>query len=245
MAELTLTVPCGTHEVPALLWSPPGRTVGPVVLLGHGGSGHKRSERNVRLARWFARHAGVASLAVDGPFHGDRAVPGDGPTGYQRRIVERGAEATHERMTSDWLAALDASGEAGLVDTGAVAFVGSSMGARFGVPVCAALGSRLVGAVISQFGLDQSAVLPDGLAARDLVTASARQIAAPVLQQVHWDDEVFPRAGQFELFDLFPSPGKRLRVRPGVHAASHPGDEHGWQQWVAAHLPPSPIDPSG
>ena len=39
---------------------------------------------------------------------------------------------------------------------------------------------------------------------------------------MQWDDEVFPRNGQFELFDALASADKRLIARPGPHARTHP-----------------------
>jgi hypothetical protein len=90
----------GGREVPGVLWRPDSGSAASVVLLGHGGSGHKRSERHARLATWFAACAGIASLAIDGPFHGDRAVEG-GPLDYQNRVSREGAAVVHDRMRQD------------------------------------------------------------------------------------------------------------------------------------------------
>lgn len=223
--------------IPAALWRPASHTAAPVVLLGHGGSGHKRSERNVRLAAMLAR-AGIASLAIDGPFHGDRAVDGDGPLDYQKRIVQEGAHKVHDRMCQDWLHALEVAEDSGWVDGQNVAFLGLSMGARYGVPVCAALSARLQCAVIGKFGLSQADRLPSGLAANDTIIAAAESIRAPILQHVQWHDEVFPRQGQLELFELFASPEKQLRGRSGDHASTRPDDETAWCQCVSTYLKP-------
>ncbi|HTZ43327.1 MAG TPA: hypothetical protein VMB79_05640, partial [Jatrophihabitans sp.] len=96
-------------DVPGVLWSPVARAGGPspgepppVVLLGHGGSGHKTTDRLCRLAG-LLRRAGVAALAIDGPFHGDRAGPGDAGPGYQRRVIALGADPVMDSMVADWL----------------------------------------------------------------------------------------------------------------------------------------------
>lgn len=78
-----------------------------------------------------------------------------------------------------------------------------------------------------KFGLTSASHLAR-LAADDLIRSSAAVIDAPVLMHVQWDDEIFPRAGQFELFDLLTSPAKRLRVRAGGHTTTRPDDETAW-----------------
>ena len=64
--------------VPGALWEPatPAGPV-PLVLLGHGGNGHKRQDYVKAVARGLARHHGVAAAAVDGPVHGDRRADSD------------------------------------------------------------------------------------------------------------------------------------------------------------------------
>src|SRR5215468_9443644 len=62
-----------TGIVPGILWTPTqqDRPV-PLVLMGHGGSGHKRADRQLLLGQRFAGVAQMAAVAIDGPFHGDR-----------------------------------------------------------------------------------------------------------------------------------------------------------------------------
>ncbi|WP_235916063.1 hypothetical protein [Antrihabitans cavernicola] len=175
-------------------------------------------------------------MAIDGPFHGDRSVDGDAPLDYQRRIAQVGARSVHQSMRDDSLAALAVADQLDWVDEQRVAFLGMSMGARYGLPVCSALGTRLKCAVLGKFGLTQSDDLPETLAANDMITHAAANIHAPVLQHVQWHDELFPHDGQFELFDLFASTEKVLRARPGDHALTRLDDEIAWREYVGANL---------
>src|SRR5437867_5599019 len=62
-----------TGIVPGMLWTPTqqDRPV-PLVMMGHGGSGHKRADRQLMLGQRFAGVSQMAAVAIDGPFHGDR-----------------------------------------------------------------------------------------------------------------------------------------------------------------------------
>jgi dienelactone hydrolase len=222
-----------------VLWSPQATAPQATVLLFHGGSGHKRSERHRQMGRRLASE-GLAAVAIDGPYHGDRVTAPMAPSAYQQLIADEGIERVTARMTADWLEALSALAGLGLADDAHVSVFGMSMGARFGLPAAAALGSRLQCAVLGKFGLRQVAPLHPGLRALDLMAAAAHAVSAPLLYHVQWDDEIFPRDGQFELFDALASADKQLIARPGPHARTHPDDQMSWQDFISLNTPHAP-----
>ena len=219
-----------------MLWSTGTVAAPPAVLLFHGGSGHKRSERHLRMGRWLAS-AGFAVIAVDGPYHGNRVASPMAPAVYQQLIVDEGIEQVTARMTRDWLDTVASLAAEGLADDANIGVFGISMGVRFGLQVAAALGSSLRSAVFSKFGIRQTALLHPGLCAPSLMMTAARAVSSPVLHHVQWDDELFPRDGQFELFDSLASADKRLIARSGPHAETHPDDEGAWQEFLRTSKP--------
>jgi hypothetical protein len=55
---------------------------------------------------------------------------------------------------------------------------------------------------------------------------------------VQWDDAIFPRDGQFELFDALGSADKHLIARPGPHGETHPDDEASWRDFIGRTAAP-------
>ena len=222
--------------VPGHVWEPAGCPRSPVVLLGHGGSGSKRAPRITRLASWFAGRAGITAAAIDGPFHGDRVTRPLPATEYQQLIADEGLEQVTKRMVDDWLLLLAHLSAGGVVDTDRVGYVGLSMGTRFGIPLAAALGTRLRCAVFGKFGLRQNIPMNPALEDPDLIVSAAQRVTAPIALYVRWDDELFPRSGQLELFEAFASVDKVLICRPGSHNGSHGDDEPLWCRFIDRRL---------
>lgn len=213
--------------VPGVVWLPAyAESSWPVVALGHGGSGHKRNSRNVDLGHWFASRAGIAAVAIDGPHHGDRAA------------TPLAAGESRSRMVSDWNAAIAAVRTLEGVDMAGLGYFGLSMGTRFGLPLAAALGGDLSCAVFGKFGLRAAAGLYEDPTTMDGISADARQISTPTLLHVQWDDELFPRDGQFALFESLGSREKQLIAFPGSHGDTAPTASAMWCDFIRKHLRP-------
>jgi dienelactone hydrolase len=222
--------------VPGILWQPehPQRTL-PLVLLGHGGSGHKRADRQLQLARRFAESQ-IAAVAIDGPYHGDRLTEPLDSRQYQQQMAATGVDTVTDSMVDDWFAVLDAIGSQNLIDTNRVAYLGLSMGTRFGLPFVAAAGPRLRCAVLGKYGLQQPQSMPAAIDMTPRFTRDAPRITVPLLFHVQRDDELFPRPGQLNLFDLLGSPDKQLLTFPGPHGHTPPTAITTWHEFVCRRL---------
>jgi dienelactone hydrolase len=180
---------------------------------------------------------GIAVLAIDAPFHGDRSLPDGGQRSYLDHMARQGLTQVYGEACADWAAALEVAG-GHAVDTNRVGFVGLSMGSNFGFPLCAQLGDQLRCAVVGELGLVVADGYPRIVAASADVIGAAQRLTAPVVMHMQWDDEVFTRDGQLALFDLIGSSNKQLHARPGPHGFTHPEDEESWVSFVARHLSP-------
>ena len=217
--EREFTVERAGQPIPGIAWHPT-RTERPVplVLLGHGGSGHKRSEKMLKLGRIFSEQYGWWAVAIDGPVHGGRGSVSDAAQPAYRQMWQR--PNVVQDMIDDWRAVLDAVSTQAEIDTARIGYWGLSMGTMFGLPYVAAE-RRIRAAVLGKAGLRGPSVERSGIDKHFRIHAPA--VAIPLLFVMQWDDERFDRDGQLELFDMLPSKDKRLHAYPGPH--SHDGPE--------------------
>jgi cephalosporin-C deacetylase-like acetyl esterase len=207
VVERGFEVAGGAGLVPGVLWTP-SEVSGPVplVLMGHGGGGHKRDEHRTDLAYTYVLDHGIAAAAIDGPAHGDRALPDGTRPDYGPALVDQ--------MVVDWRATLDALAALEEIDETRVAYGGVSMGTIFGLPFIASE-PRIRAAVLGLAGLHDEFGRTTGINER--LAHDAPSVRCPVLFIVQWDDELVARDGAFELFGLLGSPDKRMHVHPGSH----------------------------
>ena len=208
-----------TGIVPGILWTPAqqDRPI-PLILMGHGGSGHKRADRQLLLGRRFAGVAQMAAVSIDGPLHGNRVSEQLDRRQYQERMAAMGVDKVTNGMVDDWRATLEALSHLDSIDANRVAYIGFSMGTRFGLPYVAAAGDRLRCAVLGKNGMRQASPATAIANMAPRFKQDAPNIKVPVLFHVQWDDELFSRDGQFELFDLLKT--KLSNSKAGVHLSS-------------------------
>ena len=195
--------------VPLALWLPVSARPSPLLLVGHGGSGHKASSFVTDLLDPLVRQRGIAVAAIDGPVHGDRRSTPASPEATRdefRALWDAGGSV--EPMVADWRAAIDTLCAFREIDATALAYYGLSMGTAYGLPLLA-VEPRIRAAVFGMWGTSRanSARLVD----------DARRVRCPTLFSLQWDDPLFTREGQFELFDALATDDKRMAVHPGGH----------------------------
>jgi len=201
--SLGFDIEANGHQVPGIYWKPEGGS-DRLVLLGHGGGANKTVDYIVNVARLLAAK-GIASVAIDGPGHGERAEFASDDPNWDFQKVWHGNGGT-DTVIKDWKAALDfIESQEGARPT---AWWGLSMGTMMGIPVVASE-DRIRVALLGLMG-------NWGPNAEDLARL-APKVTCPIRYLLQWDDEIVPRDSVLALFDLIGSTKKTLHANPGKH----------------------------
>lgn len=230
--ERAFTVDRGGEAIPGVCWRAATiETATPLVLMGHGGSSHKRNERMTMLGRLFSGTYGWCAAAIDGPVHGDRGPVTSSSDSEYRALWQR--DNPVQEMIDDWKAVLDALLALDGIDPDRIGYWGQSMGTMFGLPFIASE-ARVKVAVLGKAGMTGMSPTRSGIAPTFEKFAPA--VSQPVLFNMQWDDERFDRDGQFDLFDRIGSADKRLHAYPGIHADHGPDAVAAQADFLKRHL---------
>ncbi|MDR7093172.1 alpha/beta hydrolase [Hydrogenophaga laconesensis] len=204
------------RRIPGLLWRPM-QAHGPValVLVQHGGSGHKGDASVLELVDALCAR-GLSVVAIDGLIHGDRrTLPPAGREALLQQFLAFWQTVGGERETlvADWLHVIDALGAVDGLANAVLGWCGLSMGTAYGMTVVARCPSMRA-AVLGKWSATHAN-------SRHLLSDAAQVKAATLFVQ-HWDDELFDRQGTLDVFSALATPDKRLVVYPGAHFGRSP-----------------------
>ena len=230
------------ETVPAVIWAPQGaKGPRPLVLMGHGGSQHKKTPGIRTRAAQYAQRLGYATLAIDAPGHGDRISRAEAVANMREvgaRVTGQVASPwTPERLqlmaqrtasaVPEWNAALEAALGFDFVGRdGPIGYWGVSMGTAIGVPFVAQC-PRITAAVFGLAGLRPNAAEFE---------AAAKAITCPVEFVFQWEDAVAPREHGLGLFNAFASKEKTMHINPGGHMDIPDFESASWERFFVRHL---------
>lgn len=247
VTERSFTLDVDGQAVPGLVWTPEGATgPRPTILIGHGGTQHKRVPNVLSLARRLVRHQGFAAVAIDAPGHGDRSTAAERaaarvPADERRRrltdMTPEQARAWNRRTelgVTEWKATVDALATVDQIGTGPFGYWGVSMGTAIGLPFVAdepRIGCAVLGLA--------------GLTRRGTGTAfeqAAQRLAVPVLFLFQWGDELASHEAGLALFDAIGSTEKTMHINPGGHIEMPLFEREAAEAFFVRHLASTDAD---
>jgi pimeloyl-ACP methyl ester carboxylesterase len=214
VTEREFTVEVDGRTVPGVAWIPMSAgSPCPVVLIGHGGTfggtGHKRAEGQVRLARLLSDRHGVAAAAIDMPGAGDRPEAAAEAKRREEMSIE---DALRDLWTvesiantiADWKGAIAYLQDELELGDAPLGYWGLSGGTMFGLPLVASE-PRITVAVLGLNG------------AVPMMMKHAPDVRCRVLYIHNLDDQFGQTETGLELFDALGTDDKRFHAFPGGH----------------------------
>jgi pimeloyl-ACP methyl ester carboxylesterase len=231
--------------VPGIRWRPEhAEAPCPTILIGHGGTQHKRVPNVVGLARRFVRHLGYAAVALDAPGHGERitdpaqaerrrqaiqariaAGPGAGGISLGSEEAKEWVERTTKGI-AEWHALLDRLDEQ---EGGSrYGYWGVSMGTLIGLPFVASE-PRIGAAILGLAGLGNRP-------GADRFEQAADALSIPVLVVLQRNDELVGLTAGLALFDAIGSSEKTVHINPGGHVEIPLFERDAYEAFFLRHL---------
>jgi len=198
------------RDVPGALWLPADDTPKALILVGHGGSRHKREETTLEVIAAIVEQHGMAAAAIDGPLHGSRRgdrSPDPGAT--QKDFLDLWETPGNgiADMVADWQVSLTALLDLPELTSVPVGYYGVSMGTAFGLPLVAA-DSRITAAVLGMWGNNYSN--------SQILVDKAADVSCPVLFLHKSEDNFFTLDGALEIYEALAG-DKRFLMNEGPH----------------------------
>lgn len=238
--ERTFNIEVNNDSVPGVIWTPGNPFKNPpILLMGHGGSQHKKIVGVVSRAHRYVKKFGFVVVAIDAPGHGER-TPSEQSVKFVadlKKRMETGqsvSEIVANEMarlalqaTPEWRAILDTVQSLDVVGTnGAVGYWGIAMGGALGVPLIASE-PRISAAVLGLAGLPSN---------NQELADSAARITIPIEFFLQSDDPLLPRDSGIALFDAFGSQEKTLHINSGGHGRIPDWESESWERFFIRHL---------
>lgn len=241
--EVNFSIDVAGEIVPCVIWAPSDSAMcKTLIVMGHGGSQHKKTQAILDRAMRYAVAFGWSSIAIDAPNHGDRITREEAEAQLQktqRRI--RGGDTSSSLSPSDkiafldklaaqavpeWRSAIDTAIAHFVPGTKSIAYWGVSQGTSIGVPLLAE-DQRFKCAVL---GLAQ--LHPEHIALRH----AAERISIPLRFAFQWDDPIREREYGIELFNAFASNEKSMHINPGGHTDIPETESESWDLFFRRYL---------